>query len=483
MRWLRGAPELRHALIVSWVLVLARSVTFTLFEHAHFDSDQAIVGLMAKHLSEGRAFPLFFYGQPYMLAIEAWLAVPFFWIAGPTVASLRALLIVINLGIVSTIIAGLHKYGGLRPWHALVAALFFVFPSPRTASEILEAQGGNIEPFVWILVLWFVRERPFWFGALLAVGFLNREFAIYAIPVLLAGQLWTRTLFKRETWRAWLFSLVTFLAVWQCIQALKPLSSPMGPGTRFNVSAPQGSQLDNLSRRAHVEIGGLPVRAVHVLSSGTGGLLNVRRRPDSPEGRPWLGYVLGVMLVAALVRVAMLLISQPQTIHAPFAWYLLGVGAVAALAYAVTRPGDDVTERYILLSLFIPVGVTAIWLAMEPLTQVRGVVIGVVIACTMFAGADHWRQFNSYLSGEVPNPIRALGNELEARGITIAEAPYWRAYKLTFMTGERVRIASTDVVRITEYQTLAQAEGDKLIRISEEPCEGGEKVGDFFLCR
>ena len=39
-------------------LVIARSLVFTLFEQAHFDSDQAIVGLMAKHLSEGRAFPV-----------------------------------------------------------------------------------------------------------------------------------------------------------------------------------------------------------------------------------------------------------------------------------------------------------------------------------------------------------------------------------------------------------------------------------------
>src|SRR5687767_15317736 len=91
MRWRQ--PELRTALIVSWLLVVARSLVYTVFSHAHFDSDQAIVGLMAKHLSEGRAFPLFFYGQSYMLAVEAWLAVPFFWMAGPTVAALRASLI------------------------------------------------------------------------------------------------------------------------------------------------------------------------------------------------------------------------------------------------------------------------------------------------------------------------------------------------------------------------------------------------------
>ena len=47
-------------------LVLARSLVFVLWEESYFDSNQAVIGLMAKHLIEGRAFPLFMYGQNYM---------------------------------------------------------------------------------------------------------------------------------------------------------------------------------------------------------------------------------------------------------------------------------------------------------------------------------------------------------------------------------------------------------------------------------
>ena len=36
---------------------------------------------MAKHISEGRAFPVFIYGDRYMLAVQAWLAAPLFAIA------------------------------------------------------------------------------------------------------------------------------------------------------------------------------------------------------------------------------------------------------------------------------------------------------------------------------------------------------------------------------------------------------------------
>jgi len=66
--------EMAVALTVAAALVLFRSIVFIAYEHAFFDSDQAIVGLMAKHLVEGRAFPLFYYGQTYMLVVDAWVA-------------------------------------------------------------------------------------------------------------------------------------------------------------------------------------------------------------------------------------------------------------------------------------------------------------------------------------------------------------------------------------------------------------------------
>jgi hypothetical protein len=48
--------------------------------------------------------------------------------------------------------------------------------------------------------------------------------------------------------------------------------------------------------------------------------------------------------------------------------------------------------------------------------------------------------------------------------------------------GERVKVASTDVVRIAEYQRLASAAGADLVRVLEEPCAGGMQVGTWYLC-
>ena len=84
-RWI--VPAIALAAERRWFLVLAavaatRSAVFVFWPGSHFDSDQAITGLMAKHLAELRAFPVFWYGQTYMLGVEAWLAAPLMAVAG-----------------------------------------------------------------------------------------------------------------------------------------------------------------------------------------------------------------------------------------------------------------------------------------------------------------------------------------------------------------------------------------------------------------
>ncbi len=53
------------------------------------DSDQAITGLMAWHISSLGELPVFFYGQHYMGSLQAFLAAPLFSLFGPSPFSLR----------------------------------------------------------------------------------------------------------------------------------------------------------------------------------------------------------------------------------------------------------------------------------------------------------------------------------------------------------------------------------------------------------
>lgn len=70
--------SLTIALAAAAALALAHSAVFPIGEPSAFDSDQASFGLMAKHIAEGRAFPIFIYGDRYMLAVQAWFAAPLF---------------------------------------------------------------------------------------------------------------------------------------------------------------------------------------------------------------------------------------------------------------------------------------------------------------------------------------------------------------------------------------------------------------------
>src|SRR6185295_15645949 len=103
-------------------LVLVRSIVPTVYEGFYFDSDQAIVGLMAKRASTFQEFPLFYSGLNYLLAVEAWIITPFFWIARPSVAVMRLPLIALNVLVAVWLIAAISRGLVLRPALAFVAA-------------------------------------------------------------------------------------------------------------------------------------------------------------------------------------------------------------------------------------------------------------------------------------------------------------------------------------------------------------------------
>ena len=210
---------------IAVALVLLRAVVPTVYEGFFFDSDQAIIGLMAKHLSELVRFPLFYDGLNYILGVEAWIVAPFFWLAGPTVTVMRVPLVALNALVAVWLIAEIARRLGLRPLVAFVAVLPFVIPAPVAAAQLLETAGACIEPFVYVLLLWHFRRQPLVFGAVLAVGFLHREFTIFALPALViveaaSGELWDRANLRRAAWAA-----AGFVVVWLIVYVLRMLLS------------------------------------------------------------------------------------------------------------------------------------------------------------------------------------------------------------------------------------------------------------------
>ncbi len=81
----------RSAVIVSLLLIFALvlRLVLALLGWPPTNSDEATMGLMARHIAYNGDHPVFFYGQNYMGAIEAYLGAFFFHLFGPSLLTLR----------------------------------------------------------------------------------------------------------------------------------------------------------------------------------------------------------------------------------------------------------------------------------------------------------------------------------------------------------------------------------------------------------
>lgn len=90
----------RHALFFGVFSVIAAArFAILLVSQTHVHSDEAIIGLMGKHILEGRYFPFYMYGQPYNAgaAWEAYLAAVAFALFGVGVVPLKGCIVVLSL--------------------------------------------------------------------------------------------------------------------------------------------------------------------------------------------------------------------------------------------------------------------------------------------------------------------------------------------------------------------------------------------------
>src|SRR5215813_15643700 len=66
-----------------------------------FHADEAIVGLMARHILQGER-PTFFYGQAYMGSLDAWLIAIGFRVLGDSVLTIRVVQSILYLLVVAS---------------------------------------------------------------------------------------------------------------------------------------------------------------------------------------------------------------------------------------------------------------------------------------------------------------------------------------------------------------------------------------------
>ncbi|HST29863.1 MAG TPA: hypothetical protein VLK27_03370 [Chthoniobacterales bacterium] len=198
------------------ILVATAIVRFTILflSQTHVTSDEAIIGLMGKHISEGRYLPFYFYGIAYnaSCAWEAYLAVIPFWLFGVGVVALKIPTVILSLAslalfyvmiqqLYSIRIATLASlvfalWPGLLKWHfqprgyafyfLLIPLLIILFlavekqESPRVRDIFLFGLLGGVS--FWGMELLLIPIIALW-GLL----FLRRKFSINGLGAGLSG--------------------------------------------------------------------------------------------------------------------------------------------------------------------------------------------------------------------------------------------------------------------------------------------------------
>ena len=505
-------------------LVLVRALPFVWWPGTHFDSDQAIVGLMAKHISEARAFPLFYYGQNYLLAVEAYLAAPVMLLAGPTVTALKAPLVAINVAIVILLLRILVRDARLHPMVAAVAVLPIALPAAGIAARVTEANGGNVEPWLYVLLLWVARDRAWRLGGILGFGMLHREFVVYgalallimdAVSALASGAVMNRA---GIAGRRWAVAGIAFVAVRGVASVLQPFANGLGPGTSGDDPVLVGTVVDTIGGRLCFEPAAWPMRADLLFTDHLPRLIGGVPTPLRDygvltgvlSGVSGLGVWVGALTLIGLASGTWHWLSvrgrmAPATAGLPddprdaritgmadvapagmahIGGYLVLVGLISTIVYGFATCSDIKVEtmRYNLLGVFVPVGALVMALQTWRLPAARaGVAAAVALWCVLNT-ADIVALAQEYRSHPPADQRQALADDLERRGVTIARSLFRTAYHVTFLAQERVRVSASDFARIRSY--VDEARAAQAPTLSGQPCADGEALpSGVFLCR
>lgn len=196
-------PAVTVWLIVAILIQAGLKIGLLIRGAVPFNSDEAVVALMARHILQGER-PVFFYGQAYMGSFDAYLVAAGFWFFGEQVWVIRLVQCLLYLGTIWLTWRILAKWAG-SPRTANAAAILLAVPAVNltlytTASlggygealllgnliiiaglslgaQFTSSTEGNIKRKIW--------SAEFLIGLLAGFGlWINALTLVYAIPVM-----------------------------------------------------------------------------------------------------------------------------------------------------------------------------------------------------------------------------------------------------------------------------------------------------------
>ncbi len=397
-----------------------------------------------------------------------------------------------NIAVAVLLIRVLHKDVGLSPSLALVSSLFFVLPPVVTSSKLFEAAGGDIEPVLCVLLLWILRDRPVLFGVIASIGFATREFTIYAVFAILFLECCRGGLLSKASIRSRALSLAVMAAGTGTIGWLKHHSALLGPGSSgaattalLNAHGGLGEHLAWNPSALGSNFKWLFTENLATLFGYHTELFRQYMESRLVGGHPSVLILLVMLLVIAalcLVRQSRRhrLVQRAASTLLPPSWfpaYLMLTGIQAALVYALfsAQVQDISLTRYTLLTIFLPIGISAWIFRTERSAAIRAVAITCILLWAAAQASDSGRLLSEYLRHPPADEYRELTNFLEERGVKYGRASYWDAYAVDFLSNERIILASNDFVRINEYGSIVDQHREQAVTITatdrEHPCD------------
>lgn len=403
-----------------------------------FNSDEAIVALMAKHILQG-ARPIFFYGQAYMGSLDAWLVAAGFWMFGETVFSIRVVQIILyGLYLISlwVMLRRFFKVRLVADFGVLLASIPPVLLTTYT-SATLGGYGevmvlGNLVLLLGYEVVFGKLSKSYWawliLGLLGGIGFWTLGMmGIYLITVVLVG--------------LWKFSLKSIT-----YYVLGGIGFVMGsaPWWLYNLFHEWGAFRAFFSS-------GLVETTIwdHLLGFvlfGVPALVGLRP-PWTHVFAPWPILLLILILLQAILIFAFRCIRRGELNSAPgVLTYLGSFGIVFSFIFISSQFGIDSTGRYFLPLYIIVYSLGGLFVAY--VWQSKRIWAVIILIIFLGVGSfETWRAATSVDKITTQfDPITRFDNShddelvefLYEQGQITGYSNYWVAYRLAFLSGEQL---------------------------------------------
>ncbi len=479
----------RHLLLIVLLAAAARALLL-ISGSVTFHADEAVVALMARHITQG-ARPVFFYGQAYMGSLDAWAVAFGFQLMGESVWTIRLVQSGLYLLVVATGYLAAWRLSR-RPVVAAVAGLALAVPTVNVALYTTATLGGYNELLLLghlILLLGYevshAHPRSGWRWALLGlcagVGWWTHGLIVmYALPV--AALVAYRTLIRpAAARRAAPLHPVPFIAL-----ALAAFIIGSAPWWVFDLQHNGAALSTFLTNRQSGEFAGIGLpyvpplqRALGLLLIGLPTLIGLRFPWQADYFLPPVGALVVLVYGLALYRLLRMPthripspdaaqereMQQVSALQPDARALLLGMFGLFGLIFIASSFGADPTGRYF-LPLALPLGIVLGTLAQPLSPSLTGT--GDRQPAAVRAGAALWpaalvalviayQAAGQIAAATTPpgfttqfDPVSHLSNDHDAELIAFLEAHdlyhgftnYWVAFRLAFLSGERLQYSA-----------------------------------------